>query len=115
MRARRRGNRNCVEIVPRNQLFRVGMHVVDAHFVGDLGGLVAVASADGRHLPTLRAKRRNVDLGAKTEADNADLSIRGRHLPSPLMRGDRGTTLAEALIMTALNEQRRDRRSLVAE
>jgi len=31
------------------------------------------------------------------------------------MHGDRGTTLAEALIMTALNEQRRDRRSLIAE
>ena len=100
-----------VEIVPRNQLLRVGMYAVNAHFVGHFGGLVAVAAANGRDLPTLRTERRNVDLGAKAEADNADLSIRWGHLLSGAL-----TIAGEARrnpIMIALHEQRRDRRPRV--
>ena len=75
VRARRRRDRDRVEVVARDQLERIGVHVGDAGGRGRLRRLVAIAAADRRDLPAFRLERRDVYLRAEADADDADVAL----------------------------------------
>src|SRR6202171_1570741 len=72
MRARRRDDRDRGEVVPANELHRIGVDAPDAGLVGGFFGPLTRAAAYGRDIPAFGAERRDVDLRAEADADDAD-------------------------------------------
>ena len=72
---RRRRDRDGIEIVPRDQLQRVRVHIRDSGRFGAFVSFLARAAAEGDDLPAFGAERGNVDLHAESEADDADASV----------------------------------------
>jgi len=72
----RRGDADCVEIVPRNKLERIGVYFAHSCCRGCLLDLVASPAANGNDFPAFGAKCGNVDLDAESQADDADAAVR---------------------------------------
>src|ERR1700687_128337 len=72
MRARRRDDCDRGEVVPSNELRRIGVDAWNAGLVGGFLRLLTRAAADGRDIPAFGAERRDVDLRAEADADDAD-------------------------------------------
>ena len=70
--ARRSDDRDGGEVVPANELHRVGIDACDAGFVRGFLRFFTRAAADGRDIPAFGAERRHVNLRAEADADDAD-------------------------------------------
>ncbi len=75
----RRGDRDRVEVVARDQLERIGVHVANPGVLCDLCRLVAVAAADRGDVPAFRAESGDVDLRSEPDTDDTDLALRSWH------------------------------------
>ena len=73
--ARRRRDRDGVEVVSLDQLQRVRVHVRDAGRCGGRDQLVARAAAERDDIETLGAERGNIDLHTESEADDPDATV----------------------------------------
>src|SRR6266404_9178203 len=90
MSAGRSDDRDRGEVVPSNELHRIGVDARNAGLVGRFLRLLTRAAADGRDVPAFGAERRDVDLRAEADADDAD-AVLGRGHADLRLRAKRPT------------------------